>query len=1565
MRLFFLFLFISSSLFGHLSTSSELASLEGDPSLLIEGCVNPITGDLLFEETDCLIRGAEPISLTRRYTSREVEAPHLKWQLIPHAKAIFITDGHITAYIPEPSGISLFYLPKKEELRTTFVPFVGQFGAGLTHQEGSSYHPGANVAYFENNQLVVSHSDGSYRTYAFDSEETHLIAPMTPRITTTFFLKTERLPSGHIREYTWKTKKGIPCLRKIETFSPSGALLAKAKVNILEDDSIQVTTSDGRKLLYYFREKYDFPVLHKILSPEKPEETLSYHHSHHLKERLFPNGRFLRFNYDKQGRVKSLVGPEHLNYTFTYEEGCTRVVDSEEHLHLYHFDTKTLRLLRKETFQGARLVRREAYTHDRFGNLIQKTIGDETVALTLSYAYDREGKLIQKTIAGPITSSHAIDSYTTWLTYDEKNRRLEEREEGGKSTQYSYLKDTNLPTEILYKNRDTLCKRVRYIYDPDHFLIEEITDDGDNPTEETTLRYIRKKSAPFYGMVDAIEEYSGGQLLKKSLLEYDPFGKIQNEAIYDQEGTYRYTEKSYHDAKGQLVKSTDAEGNSINYTYDENGNLIQTISPLRNETRYTYDLCNRLLSEEIAGEKTLYTYFPSGYLATRTDFLKATTQYTYDPCGNKTTLIDPCGHRTTYTYDPLGYCTSETNPLGITTETTRNLHGDPLTITYPDGSKETYTYTLEGKLATSEDPSGVITTYTYDPYGNLSQTSTDSQTHIYIYGPSHLVSETDPVGTTTTYSYDLSGKLQAKTIGTHTTHYAYDTLGRQVGEKTADYTKETTLDLLGRTTSLCEYSHSTLLTQEDYTYDAESNLITHTTYPQNRAALTEYTYDSLNREISRKNPIGQIFSTSYIPQDKKLLIITTSPGEIVETKTESALGYTLEIEKTFRGEPLTSTIYTYDAAHNLTSQKTGSHTLTYTHDLLGRKTTETECGQKTTQYTYTPNGQIKTIKKPSGILLIHTYDLLGNLIRLTSNDATIDYTYEYNLRGDLLRSNDQIRGTYTEKTIDPYGNLIKETLANGLTFLNNYDSLNRRTHLTLPSGTTVTYTYQGPYLSTVSFGPYTHTYRRDLAGNPTHQTTIFGTPLSTTYDRLARPSCYQAEDFFQTCTYNWQNCITQMLYRGTHFRFTYDLTCQLTSELYHEYDYDKIHNRISHNEIPLSYNTLNERTDIPYDLDGNPLTHASLPLTYDALGRLTQAGPHTYTYDAEHRRVTCNGTAHYWDGSHELGTHSLYRILGDTPHAEIGAAIALVSEVPLLPIHDLQGNLIEIRSPTGPLEVRSFSAFGETAPLTIPWGFASKTHDSGTGLIYFGRRYYDPQAGRFLTPDPAGHIDSPNLYAYTLNNPLTNRDPHGLLLRYWADNPEDYYQSQIGALDGGLNFLCDTASSLCYGGLLGSPPVQEAIETFRCNASRWIDTTFDADRTNPYFTTNSRVAQTAAELVRTFAAPLRSSLPKTTLQFARKTKKEVDIWLKGSPLKNRTAAQLHELFIKKGFKPEGKDCVNGLGNYIHPKSLREYHIDPRNVGRYRKPNHVDVSRPEKYNGPLPKKRLGYKDDSSP
>lgn len=61
--------------------------------------------------------------------------------------------------------------------------------------------------------------------------------------------------------------------------------------------------------------------------------------------------------------------------------------------------------------------------------------------------------------------------------------------------------------------------------------------------------------------------------------------------------------------------------------------------------------------------------------------------------------------------------------------------------------------------------------------------------------------------------------------------------------------------------------------------------------------------------------------------------------------------------------------------------------------------------------------------------------------------------------------------------------------------------------------------------------------------------------------------------------------------------------------------------------------------------------------------------------------------------------------------------------------------------------------------------YTGKERDDATGLYYFGYRYYAPWIGKWLSPDPLGPEDSPNLYQFALNNPVNFVDPDGLRSR--------------------------------------------------------------------------------------------------------------------------------------------------------------------------------------------------------
>ena len=85
-----------------------------------------------------------------------------------------------------------------------------------------------------------------------------------------------------------------------------------------------------------------------------------------------------------------------------------------------------------------------------------------------------------------------------------------------------------------------------------------------------------------------------------------------------------------------------------------------------------------------------------------------------------------------------------------------------------------------------------------------------------------------------------------------------------------------------------------------------------------------------------------------------------------------------------------------------------------------------------------------------------------------------------------------------------------------------------------------------------------------------------------------------------------------------------------------------------------------------------------------------------------------------------------------------------------------------------------------------PFRYRGYYYDVATGLYYLNTRYYDPETGRFISPDGIEYLDPEsvnglNLYAYCGNDPVNRIDPNG---NFWLTTL--FVGMLIGAAIGGI-----------------------------------------------------------------------------------------------------------------------------------------------------------------------------------
>ena len=376
--------------------------------------------------------------------------------------------------------------------------------------------------------------------------------------------------------------------------------------------------------------------------------------------------------------------------------------------------------------------------------------------------------------------------------------------------------------------------------------------------------------------------------------------------------------------------------------------------------------------------------------------------------------------------------------------------------------------------------------------------------------------------------------------------------------------------------------------------------------------------------------------------------------------------------------------------------------------------------------------------------------------------------------GVLLVDTEEDNGTYREKryrsrdysgtTYDPKLEVVYHV--DGPLAQYQYDNYGRITKVTYDDGSTENNTYdnyRGWLTERTNKDPMENTIFKiensgiDNVGNITQQKyTQYNTSTVTcnyTYDNLNQLKTFSGGGNSRSYAYDDNGNITTF---GNN-TYTYSgYTNKLSSDGTNTYSYDEI-GRVEGIDIPGVYDIT-----IDYDLRSNMILYNKYSNTMNC------------AYDAFNERV--------FRKMYAAGSEVFYITSGPQILAEYSTDANLLAEY----VYGANGMMAKFKPSTGYYwfykdQVGSTRQLGKTASGSYssqerrdyyPYGeltqsagdetsytYTGKEHHSSIGLTYFGRRYYDPSLGRWLTPDPMHQFYSP--YVYCANNPMMCVDSDG------------------------------------------------------------------------------------------------------------------------------------------------------------------------------------------------------------
>jgi RHS repeat-associated protein len=536
----------------------------------------------------------------------------------------------------------------------------------------------------------------------------------------------------------------------------------------------------------------------------------------------------------------------------------------------------------------------------------------------------------------------------------------------------------------------------------------------------------------------------------------------------------------------RVVGIRDTNGYSLDIEYNEFGRVSRITDSLGKVTSYGYDAAGEHLTwVTSAGGTMRYTYL-SGQGAAREHAVSSITfpsgshlYIEYDPQGRLSrSSMDGGEMPMDYAYD-LGYTVSISTPMGITKMEGTDF-GRLGRLTDPLGQVTRFSYNDQHQMTGVNQPLGVQTNLAYDQNGSPQTLTLPKNTRLDLHFSSpirRLLSMGDANGNQTRFTYDDRYNLDEIEFPDGSregfSHDAQGNLTQWVGR--------------GGGVVNIAYNSYNLPTSRAYggaadafVYDDALQLVqaAHTAPGINR--VSTFDYDEAGRPVQVSDPFGR--SLSYTYTNQRLSQMTFSDGYRVDyaydgigrlTAVSDADGllaayqYDLagNLKRMDKGSGAYS-LYSYNAAGRLVSLANHapsgivSSQFDLTYDALGRQTSAASLDGRW-DYTYDANSQLTravfTSNSP-GIAaqdLAYEYDPAGNLLRMTRNGGSEDYsvnqlnqytrigtaTYQYNADGAVVSK--QKEGQSWIYAYDTTGHLASATTPEG-SWNFEYDGLGRR-----------------------------------------------------------------------------------------------------------------------------------------------------------------------------------------------------------------------------------------------------------------------------------------------------------------------------------------------------------------------------------------------------------------------------------------------------------------------------------------------------------------------------------------